>query len=221
MVFLSHNTRVRALVPESRDEDGLTGRDRARLNRGARTGDRCQEPDGTALIDAAERARLIEERIDDRGQPSVDRPDRRTAPVGAPTTRLNARPKATWRTASSGRSAGSRRTSPTTRATLPQPATGLPSSLAPPSGRRRGRACPAPTDALGYAAIRRGAGSIGTTRIVPPCHSLSRQLTCWPLERRNPRVCEGSGKRMMGFEPTTFCMANRPGRVVVARDPHR
>jgi len=28
-------------------------------------------------------------------------------------------------------------------------------------------------------------------------------------------------KRMMGLEPTTFCMANRLGRVGLAQDPHR
>jgi len=32
--------------------------------------------------------------------------------------------------------------------------------------------------------------------------------------------CTGFPKRMMGLEPTTFCMANRPSRFVLTQDPH-
>ena len=67
---------VRALVSQSEDEDPLARRNGARPGGETGMSDRCQEPDRSALVDPAERSRLVEQRIrrrrdlDEPGEPA-------------------------------------------------------------------------------------------------------------------------------------------------------
>jgi hypothetical protein len=50
--------------------------------------------------------------------------------------------------------------------------------------------------------------------------SVTMRLAELPLQTTEPAVLQGLPERMMGLEPSTFCMATRPDPPILVQEPH-